>query len=75
LLERPDEAADFHRLAVTGFRETDDRWSLATALVNLGEVTHPPEDETHLRGALDLLTAFEDPAAARLREHLRTRLG
>ena len=34
-LGRMDDAAKFHRMAITVYRETRDRWGLANALVNL----------------------------------------
>lgn len=72
LMARPDEAADFHRLAADTFRETGERWRLALALTNLGAASG---DQESLREALDLLAEYPDPRSARLQQDIRDRLG
>ena len=74
LMGRPDDAADFHRLAVTVFRDTGERWPLALTLDHLAQAV-PAEAERHWREAEGLLAAFPDPHATRRREEIRTRLG
>ncbi|GAB1512708.1 ATP-binding protein [Actinophytocola sp. KF-1] len=73
LMDRPDDAADFHRLAVTVFRDTGERWPLALALDHLARAA-PAEAERHWRESAALLTAFPDPHAVRLLREIRTRL-
>ncbi len=75
LMDRPEEAADFHRLAAATFRDTGERWQLALALAHLGEVSSGPEADQCHREALDLLAAFPDPLSARLQREIRDRLG
>lgn len=74
LMGRPDDAADFHRLAVAVFRDTGERWPLALALDHLAQAV-PAEAEQHWRESADLLAAFPDPHATRLRHEISARLG
>ncbi|MER7184908.1 tetratricopeptide repeat protein [Streptomyces hyaluromycini] len=72
------DAAKFHRMAIAIYREVQDRWALAGALVNLalvlsgedGEGARDAEDEarTHATEAVTILAEFDDPRALRLRE-------
>ena len=76
-LDRPDEAADFHRMAVSAFRDTGERWPLALALANLASTLHataPAEADQNRHEALELLAAFTDPRSARLQQEIRDRL-
>jgi hypothetical protein len=74
LMGRPDDAADFHRLAVAVFRDTGEPWPLALALDHLAQAV-PEESEQHWRESADLLAAFPDPRATRLRHEISARLG
>jgi tetratricopeptide (TPR) repeat protein len=74
LMDRPDDAADFHRLAVAVFRDTGEPWPLALALDHLAQAV-PAEAEQHWRESADLLAAFADPHATRLLHEIRTRIG
>jgi tetratricopeptide (TPR) repeat protein len=69
--DRHEDAAHFHRLAVVGFRESQDGWLLARALVNLGRALRGARAEAGVREclteALLLLAEFEDPQALDLR--------
>jgi tetratricopeptide (TPR) repeat protein len=73
LMDRPDDAADFHRLAAAVFRDTGERWPLALALDHLARVT-PAEAEQHWRESANLLATFPDPHATRLRQEISARL-
>lgn len=74
LMGRPDDAADFHRLAVAVFRDTREGWPLALTLDHLAQAV-PAEAEGHWRESERLLMAFSDPHASRLRREISTRLG
>lgn len=75
LMDRVDEAADFHRLAVAVFRDTGESWCLATTLDHLAQSVAAAEAEEHWLEAHRLLTPFGDPHAVRLRQEIETRLG
>ncbi|MFF0575376.1 ATP-binding protein [Streptosporangium saharense] len=74
-LGRRQEAIDFHRRAAAVFRELGDRWLLAGSLTNLAvalkEDGRADEADTYLREAENALV-FDDPAARRLRERVRS---
>ena len=75
LMDRRVEAADFHRLAVSAFRGTGERWCLATALDHLALTVTDVEAEQHWLEAHQLLAPFTDPHAIRLRQEIENRLG
>jgi tetratricopeptide (TPR) repeat protein len=75
LMDRADEAADFHRLAVSVFRDTGEQWRLATALDHLALSVAAAEAEEHWLEAHRLLAPFSDPHAVRLRHEIENRLG
>lgn len=68
------DAATFHRMAIAIYRETQDRWALAGALVNLALVLSGEdadgEARTHAAEAATILAEFDDPRALRLREKI-----
>ncbi|MGW5335439.1 ATP-binding protein [Streptomyces bauhiniae] len=73
-LDRPTEAATFHRVAVSVYRETRDQWALANALVNLTLALFGAGDEEEASGcaaeASELLGAFDDARATAQRERI-----
>ncbi|MFG1608586.1 ATP-binding protein [Actinoplanes sp. NPDC049265] len=62
---RVADAADFYRMAASAHRDLNDRWNLAQTLHHLGRTTG---DTSAWQQALELLTDFDDPRAAALRE-------
>jgi tetratricopeptide (TPR) repeat protein len=73
-LGRLADAAAFHRLAIAAYRETQDRWALAGALVNLALALSGEGDTAGASApaseAAAILTEFDDPRAAFLREKI-----
>lgn len=69
-LGRFDDAARFHRMAVVGHRESQDRWALAGALVNLAVALSVSgggrEASAHAAEAVTILSEYEDPRAVRM---------
>lgn len=78
-LGRPDDSANFHRMAVTILRELDETWLLAVALDNLATALDgldAPEDaRQRWTEALALLAPFSDPRAMRMRNRIINLLG
>ncbi|MGH3279927.1 MAG: ATP-binding protein, partial [Trebonia sp.] len=77
LLGRPDDAAEFHRLAISVFRQVGDRWKLAKSLARLADArpTAPEEALACRREAIDILAGFPDPKSQALRSRLLTVAG
>jgi tetratricopeptide (TPR) repeat protein len=79
VIGRHDEAVDFHRLAITVFREHKDQWRLALALEQLGAALSAREAfgeaTAHRQEALQIARTFNDPQARRLQIRLTTKLG
>jgi tetratricopeptide (TPR) repeat protein len=77
-LGRYDEAVEFHRFAVSAFRELNEKWHLAIALERLAVALANGEEsaaaETHLREALALFATFGDAGSARHRTRIETAL-
>ncbi|MGX7827403.1 tetratricopeptide repeat protein [Actinokineospora sp. 24-640] len=73
-LGQPDEAAKFHRRAVTTHRDLGDRWRLGLSLVHLSlalaEIGETTESQRHAAEAREVLGDFDDPHAAELRARL-----
>lgn len=73
-LGRPEESVAFHRRAAAVHRQLGDGWQLALALDHLAtalaETGHTEEAERHRREAVDLLSAFPDARAVRLRQRI-----
>jgi tetratricopeptide (TPR) repeat protein len=78
-LGRIAEATDFYRVAASTHRDLDDRWNLAQALDHLANALDQAgssgEVRTHREQALGLLSDFDDPLAAALRQRLTEALG
>jgi tetratricopeptide (TPR) repeat protein len=76
-LDRHDEAADFHRMAVSVFRDTGERWHLAIALDNLANALRASASEAEAdqcwNEALELLADFTDSRSDRLQHTIRER--
>lgn len=76
-LGRLDEAIEFHRAAVKLSRHPADTWQRAVALVHLANAQHQtgqtPQAEDNRAEAHRLLTAYTDPRATALREHISPR--
>ncbi len=70
-LERPQDASKFLRMAIALYRESQDRWALAGALVHLARERvadgQQVEARTHINDAVELLDNFHDPRALNLR--------
>ncbi|MGX7827257.1 ATP-binding protein [Actinokineospora sp. 24-640] len=77
-LGRPEDAAQFHRVAVAAHRDLRDRWHLALALDNLATTLADTGEHAPARASwaesLSILSEFDDPRAARLRERVTARL-
>jgi tetratricopeptide (TPR) repeat protein len=85
-LDRPEDAINFHRMAVAILRELDERWLLAVALDNLATALERTnalvdertdvlaEAERHWAEAAELLSRFSDPRAVRIRGRIERRL-
>ena len=73
-MNRPDEAAGFHRVAVAMFRELHDTWHLALALHHLAAALHEAgsgdDARRHWTEAQTLLTRFDDPRSNDLRHRI-----
>lgn len=73
-LGRAQEAADCHRRAVATYRDLQLTWETARTLVHLAvalDRADAPQEAADARAdAFDLLTAFTDPRAVRLRESI-----
>ncbi|MFB7914722.1 hypothetical protein [Streptomyces sp. NPDC056061] len=68
------EAVECHRRAVAAYRDLDQTWETARTLVHLADAldrADTPQEATDARAeACDLLRAFTDPRAVRLRESI-----
>ncbi|MGW8551347.1 tetratricopeptide repeat protein [Streptomyces tubercidicus] len=77
-MERFDEAAAFQRRAAAVHRELRDHWYLALALDGLADACEALEHGDESRGyrseALDIVSAFGDPRAVRMRARLESGL-
>lgn len=71
---RPEEAVDCHRRAVATYRDLQQTWETANTLAHLAaalDTCGARQEAADTRAeALDLLAAFADPRALRLRESL-----
>jgi tetratricopeptide (TPR) repeat protein len=76
-LGRPDDAAEFHRLAIAVFRQLGDRWKLAKSLDRLAETLHgdPEEALRSRREAIEILADFPDPKSQAIRARLLATTG
>ncbi|HET6707744.1 tetratricopeptide repeat protein, partial [Amycolatopsis sp.] len=78
-LERPKDSADFHRLAVSIYRETRDLWLLGVSLSNLAAAVELLGDAEKARQfreeSLISIATFDDPRAQALRRQVRDELG
>jgi tetratricopeptide (TPR) repeat protein len=74
-MDRFSESADFHRRAITAFRELDQYWYLAISLDSLATALSLQRkiDEAlvYWREALALISEFSDPAALKLRDRVQ----
>lgn len=77
-LGRYDEAVEFHRFAVSAFRELNEKWHLAIALERLAVALADSEEfsaaERHMREALALFATFGDARSARHRTRIENAL-
>jgi hypothetical protein len=77
-LDRPQEAVQFHRLAVAEFRELGDDWRVAGALENLAvamDLTGDPSAAaSHRREAVGILQGYTDARARALCSAVTARL-
>lgn len=71
-LGRPDDAAEFHRLAISVFRQVGDQWKLAKSLARLADAlpASPEEALACRREAVEILADFPDPKSRALRSRL-----
>ncbi|MGW2883618.1 ATP-binding protein [Streptomyces sp. NPDC001233] len=71
---RAQEAAEYHRRAVATYRDLEQTWEMARTLAHLADALDgagTPQEAAEARAdACDLLTAFTDPRAVRLRESI-----
>lgn len=77
LMQRPEEAADFHRRAAAAHAVLGDAWSQAVALDAWASALSESDIEgarSHWREAIRLVAGFTDERAVRLRERLEQRL-
>jgi tetratricopeptide (TPR) repeat protein len=77
LLDRPDDAAQFHRLAITVFRQVGDRWKLAKSLARLADALpdNPAEAIACRREAIRILADFPDAKSHAIRLRLLAAAG
>lgn len=72
LLGRPEDAAQFHRLAIAVFRQVGDRWKLAKSLARLADAL--PDDRAEAlacrREAIQILADFPDAQSQGIRSRL-----
>ncbi|OAR26403.1 hypothetical protein A8W25_05880 [Streptomyces sp. ERV7] len=77
-LDRPQEAVQFHRLAIVEFRELGDDWRLAGALENLAAAMERTGDTaaaaSHRREAVGILRRYTDARARALCSAVTARL-
>lgn len=77
-MDRPQEAVDFHRLAIAGFRELGDDWRVAGALENLAAALDRTGNAlaaaSHRREAVGLLRGYTDARARALGAAVTARL-
>ncbi|GII93121.1 ATP-binding protein [Sinosporangium siamense] len=75
-LDRHEEAAGFHKVALKVFRELGDSWNTAVVLNHLADALQAigaeGEAEPLWREAMALVAEFDDPRANRLRDRIRS---
>lgn len=76
-LGRPDDAAEFHRLAIAVFRQLGDRWKLAKSLDRLADALPDDQEEAQRsrREAIEILADFPDPKSRAIRARLLATTG
>jgi tetratricopeptide (TPR) repeat protein len=77
VLGRPDDAAQFHRLAISVFRQIGDRWKLAKSLARLADALpeDPAEAIARRREAIQILADFPDVKSQAIRSRLLAATG